>query len=490
MEQIKDLCSQYTDLKEKDVLMIEGVAAVLQLLANLEEADVFIDCPTTDGEAIVVAEAKPQDAPSSYKKTVVGLLAKAENEPAVARTFSLGTATKRMKALTQEKTHVIQSVEPIYNEKHVIGVLILEKHTGDAVGTLSKDEGGFEKNFKLVSYDSAKEDMPAHCNIERESMTRCITNYEAVAQIIKNSGWLLEGIGEALLLVDYNGIVSFVNSLAKELYVRLGFIDDILGKKYDDVRLAVGDFNSNANSLSAETKVGPFSLVIKKIQINLYGIAFAVLIRNVTFIREQEKQLVLKNVAIKEIHHRVKNNLQTIASLLRLQARRAKNCYAKQYLEESMNRILAIAVTHDLLAQSGVDEVMIGKVIANIKGNAIRYFSRPYCNVTIDISGDDFEVTSDNAASIALVLNELLQNSLKYAFNGRGNGKIAILVEGGDLYSKITVTDDGCGFDTNAASGDSLGLKIVQTIVEDKLHGKLTVNSGPNGTSTAFDFKN
>ena len=65
MEQIKDLCSQYTDLKEKDVLMIEGVAAVLQLLANLEEADVFIDCPTTDGEAIVVAEAKPQDAPSS-----------------------------------------------------------------------------------------------------------------------------------------------------------------------------------------------------------------------------------------------------------------------------------------------------------------------------------------------------------------------------------------------------------------------------------------
>ena len=97
---IKQDCKQYTDLTEEEIAILRGMQAVLQSLANLEEADIFIDCPTADGDAIVVAEAKPQSVPSSYKKTVVGLLAKAENEPAVARTFKLGVATKQMKAIT------------------------------------------------------------------------------------------------------------------------------------------------------------------------------------------------------------------------------------------------------------------------------------------------------------------------------------------------------------------------------------------------------
>ena len=131
MGRIKSLCEQYTDLNINDVAMIEGIAAVLPLIANLEGADVFIDCPTTDGEAIVVAEAKPERICSSYKNTVVGLLAKPEDEPAVARTISLGSATKRMKAVTQENTYVIQSVEPIFSGSRVIGTLIIEQHAAE-----------------------------------------------------------------------------------------------------------------------------------------------------------------------------------------------------------------------------------------------------------------------------------------------------------------------------------------------------------------------
>ena len=109
MDQITSLCKQYTDLTDQEIAMIAGMSGMLQPLANLEDADIFIDCPTRDGDAIVVAEAKPEDAPSSYKLTVVGLLAKPENEPAVARTFMLGVATKQVKAITQERTRVIQS---------------------------------------------------------------------------------------------------------------------------------------------------------------------------------------------------------------------------------------------------------------------------------------------------------------------------------------------------------------------------------------------
>ena len=75
MDQITSLCKQYTDLTDQEIAMIAGMSGMLQPLANLEDADIFIDCPTRDGDAIVVAEAKPEDAPSSYKLTVVGLLA-------------------------------------------------------------------------------------------------------------------------------------------------------------------------------------------------------------------------------------------------------------------------------------------------------------------------------------------------------------------------------------------------------------------------------
>ena len=126
MNVIWSLCRKYTDLSDEEIRIIEHMSETLQPLANLEGADIFIDCPGRDGNAIVVAEAKPECVPSSYKNTVVGLLAKPENEPAVARTFRLGVGTKQMKAVTQENGSTIQSVEPIRNGSHIIGVLILE----------------------------------------------------------------------------------------------------------------------------------------------------------------------------------------------------------------------------------------------------------------------------------------------------------------------------------------------------------------------------
>lgn len=131
MNVIWSLCRKYTDLSDEEIRIIEHMSETLQPLANLEGADIFIDCPGRDGNAIVVAEAKPECVPSSYKNTVVGLLAKPENEPAVARTFRLGVGTKQMKAVTQENGSTIQSVEPIRNGSHIIGVLILEKRVDE-----------------------------------------------------------------------------------------------------------------------------------------------------------------------------------------------------------------------------------------------------------------------------------------------------------------------------------------------------------------------
>ena len=409
MDIIRELCQKYTDLTEEEIATIQGMSAVLQPLANLEDADIFIDCPSWDGDAIVVAEAKPSYVPSSYKKTVVGLLARKENEPAVARTFRLGVATKQMKAVTQENGRTIQSVEPIKNTAgdRVIGVLIREQRVDE------QRQVSERLHFSEQSYEQ-------------------IAN--ALSHMVGSNNWLTECIDEALLMVDRTGLVAFRNSLARDLYRQLGYIEDPLGQLYENVRLVerVDDTDQSGYSV-IETTVGRHSLSIKRIQLESEDMAFAVVIQDNTWKKEQEKALILKSVAIKEMHHRVKNNLQTIASLLRLQVRRSDNEETRKVLGESMNRILSIATTHELLAQSGVDQVKIGEVILNIKNNTVRYFARPHFDVNITLEGDDFEVDSDIATSVALIINELLQNSLQYAFQDRETGLIRIVVTRGEL---------------------------------------------------------
>lgn len=462
---IKQLCEKYTDLTEEEIAIIESMSGLLQPLANLEDADIFIDCPGRDGDAIVVAEAKPSDVPSSYKKTVVGLLAKQENEPAVARTFRLGVGTKQMKAVTQENANTIQSVEPIRHGKRVIGVLIREKRVDE------QRQVSERIHFSEQSYEQ-------------------IAN--VLAHMATENNWLTECIDEALLMVSRDGVVTFRNTLARELYRKLGYIEDVLGQPYENVRLVEPEQGSEEVSGYSfiEATVGRRVLNIKRIEIDAPDTAFAIVIRDETWRREQEKALILKSVAIKEMHHRVKNNLQTIASLLRLQMRRTDNEETYQVLGESMNRILSIASTHELLAQSGVDEVEICEVITNIKSNTIRYFANPHCDVSILLEGDDFKVDSDIATSVALIINELLQNSLKYAFHDGDSGRVRIVVTQGELYSRIQVMDNGRGFDVDNTKANRLGLSIVQTLVKDKLRGSLEIESSSAGTCATFDFKN
>ena len=189
---IQQLCREYTDLSDEEIQVIEMMAGTLQPLANLEAADIFVDCPCRDKDAVVVAEAKPEEVPSAYRSSVVGMLAKEENEPAVARTFRLGIATKYMKARTQENNYTIQSVEPIKYNSRVIGVLIREKRIG-----------------------------------ENEEIQEEGAGYEAIEtplnHMINENEWLTESIDEGLLLVDYKGRVSFRNLAGTEYWPELGF---------------------------------------------------------------------------------------------------------------------------------------------------------------------------------------------------------------------------------------------------------------------------
>ncbi len=463
MEKIREICEKETDLLEEEIRKLEEMYETLPYLANLSEDDIFIDCLRTAGDAVVVAEAKPENCPSSYKESVVGMIAKKENEPAVERTFRMGVATKHMKALTQENASVVQSVEPIQYKSRIIGVLIRERRI----------DGQMDEADRL------------HLSHEKYE-------YMAQAMISGKESWLAECIDEAVLIVDECGKVRSANEIARRLYQRLGYVGNIIGQSYENLRLTYPEFDTVKHS-GAEVEVGNYILNVAHVRLRQKNLSYAVIIRDVTAARLKEKELVLKSVAIQEMHHRVKNNLQTIASLLRLQTRRTDNEEVKQVLEETMSRILSIAVTHELLAKEGVDQVRIGEVLRQIKSYVLQYFEKQNVNIEIQMPDGDFETDSDIATSVAMVVNELLQNCMKYAFTGKDTGKVQIIVKKGSLYSQITVKDDGSGFDASVVAGQKtnhLGWGIVRSLVKDKLHGSLEITSGMDGTVTTFDFLN
>jgi len=184
----------------------------------------------------------------------------------------------------------------------------------------------------------------------------------------------------------------------------------------------------------------------------------------------------------------VKNNLQTIASLLKLQARRIDDQPAKNAFNESINQVLSIAATHEILAEEGRDDVDIMVMLQKIKSNTLRSGLLNHKSITINLKGDTFLCESDMATSIALVVNEVTQNCLKYAFPERDSGTIEIEICNGTKYSNISIIDDGVGYDVKEKSAEKLGLMIVRRIVTEKLRGNLTMESGSGGTKVLFDF--
>jgi len=469
---LRTLCQKYTTLKERDIIQLEKLAEQLPRIANLVKADVFIDCPIGDPDAIiVVAEANPRAsiAISNYKGSVVGELALRKNEPAAVRTMETGVSTRDLKAVTQENKNVKQNVEPIKNETgEVIGVLIMEQ---DITADIKK-------------------------NRQMEILTETTEQLSELLTLDDSDDVIANHINDAIIIFDNQGYAKYSNAVAEKLYSDLGYRDNIKGMHFNNLTLGKKQFRELAiEANSTETFEVNLSNFILKVNYSMmqkgeHIAGLVMLIKDITEVKKKEKKLILKSVALEEIHHRVKNNLQMIASLLRLQARRVDNQEGREALKVSINRILSIAVTHDILSQNEINEVYIKDILEKIIENTAAYFLNDHKDIIIDLLGDNFIVDSEKATSIALVVNELLQNALKHAFSDKNQGLIKVKIYQGYNYSNITIVDNGVGFDINSMKKNRLGFKIVKTIVDDKLNGHLELESSNVGTKIVFDFKN
>ena len=202
-------------------------------------------------------------------------------------------------------------------------------------------------------------------------------------------------------------------------------------------------------------------------------------------------ELDRSNVQEKEIHHRVKNNLQMVASILNIQARKVESQELKDALKENVNRILSIAATHDLLTYHSEDSCLwIRRIIDKVVKNVFACSADMDKAIDVRILGDDVLVDADKAVSIAIIINELVTNALKHAFADRCEGQIEITVGKGNCYVFVTVRDNGQGFGSQIPADGHFGLGLVRMMVDDKLQGSLQIHSTADGTQITFDFEN
>jgi two-component sensor histidine kinase len=301
-------------------------------------------------------------------------------------------------------------------------------------------------------------------------------------------------VGDGCILVGDDARVRYTSPNAMSALHRLGIhanVRDLLLAEvgFDDT--AVHKALALRAPVIEEIERGDTSLVVRAIPI-LEGAqpdGAVVLVRDVSELRRRDRMLVSKDATIREIHHRVKNNLQTIASLLRLQSRRLGSDEAKLALEESTRRIRAIALVHETLSRASGEVVPFDDVVRPLVRLLEEALTAPERAVRFTVEGHAGEVSAEVATPLAVVLNEVMQNAVDHGFPASWadaeEAHVLLRIRRTDRALDIEVIDNGAGLPEGFTLGHAtgLGLSIVQTLVTTELNGSIELrNAEPSGT--------
>jgi two-component sensor histidine kinase len=204
----------------------------------------------------------------------------------------------------------------------------------------------------------------------------------------------------------------------------------------------------------------------------------------------QNAKLMVQAAVLQEMHHRVKNSLQTIASLLRLQLRVGKFDSPREALNQSINRIQSIAAVHEMLSSENLDNVNLRKLAENILSATARGLLPDARQVTTAVTGEDFLLPSGQATYVALILNELIQNAVEHGLAGNIGTELIVNTSRDDDSVEIAVTNDGDPLpaDFDLKGNRNLGLKIVESLVRDNLMGEFTISTDGGRTRSTVKF--
>ena len=311
-------------------------------------------------------------------------------------------------------------------------------------------------------------------------------------------------VGDGLIRLDVNGVVSYASPNAQSAFSRLGWVKEVEGSELGTLAQSLAQHSADAQEESISGVLTGKSL--KRVEIENAGgtisftvlpliqgenrIGAIVLLNNVTEIRRRERELVTKDVTIREIHHRVKNNLQTVSALLRLQARRINDPNASAALNEAVRRIASIALVHETLSNTPDASVGFDQVLDSLVTHALELSPRMN-ELRIERTGTLGSLDPRIATPLALVITELIHNALEHGLAEEGS-VLGIHVDSGNSDIQVIISDDGVGLPEgfNIAESPNLGLQIVRTLTENELSGTLSLVSDQAQTKAIVVFPN
>lgn len=470
-------------LESADVARLRAVISEWQLLADLSFADLLLWVPVRENVKswpeghVVVAQMRPTTAATVYPKDLIGETVRWGERPWVDAALSDGEIQRDTEPEQLGELTVKEETIPILHNGKVIGVVARYRNVEQM-----RSPGRLELTYREAAFDLARmisEGTFPAAKVVTETTPR---------------------VGDGLIRLDSNGMVSFSSPNAISAFRQIGHQGDLELQELALVveRLSLGHkprhprdeswhsiFNGKMpRQIELENNNGVLDLYVLPLASGSDRVGALVLVHNVTEIRRRERELISKDATIREIHHRVKNNLQTVSALLRLQARRAENPSAVSAIEEAIRRIGSIALVHEMLSMSAQEMVDFDEVADKLIV-AVKDVSSLRSGVTLKRQGKFGALRPEVATPLALILTELIQNAYEHGLANSGT-KLEISVErSGDTDEKLLlhVSDDGVGMpkDFNIQKSETLGLQIVSTLVRNELGGKLDVERIASG---------
>ncbi|WIW71508.1 histidine kinase N-terminal domain-containing protein [Anaerosinus gibii] len=456
MNSIIDMCHMMTTLSVVQMDILDKLHSVYPIVADIAHAQLTVYVKSSEVKnLLVISQIKPNTNFSQYRaNNKLESQVRIAEEPLVWHTLSTGE-TLQGKREWAWGLMMDMYTYPIYD------------YYGKIIACVSFETNW--KDLKIKGYNYLLE--TAYAIISNASFP---IDYELYRSLSASDG---------IVITDKHSKITFANTAARSIYKVLG-VGEMVGHHMFDREITMHIKKETTlvqRPHEKELEIGNLVLIQRSIPIyeNQRLFRTVIIVSDVTELKKKEKELIIKSAVIQEIHHRVKNNLQTIASLLRLQSRRTNSPEVKAALKESVNRILSISVVHEFLSQQDAEIIDVVEVAKNILDLVMQNMLEPDFKLETKFKGETIILPSEHASSLALVMNELIQNSIEHGFIGCNEGVIGLnIVRESDNYL-IDLYDNGTGlpetFQKHASK--SLGLQIVRTLIEDDLGGTFELYS-------------
>lgn len=467
--------SSARQLNQSEIDWLHLLMADWQVLADLAAADLVLWLPTVHDDFVAVALCRSATATTVHLEDIVGL------RSSQAKTSFLSKALESKQIIKQDGANwagsysLSNSYVPVVYRGKAIAVVSREANLSSPASALSSE---------LWTVGAA--------DILCEMMTCGEYPYETTPSVTAMG---VPRVNDGAILIDTAGVVEKITPNANSCMRRIGVRSDLLGQSLVEEITEVARNHSmidetlavvvmGRSSWRAQLEAQSSTIALRALPLLKHGsrVGAVLLTRDITEMALREQELMTKDATIREIHHRVKNNLQTVSALLRMQARRTSSEEAKQALREAGRRVEAIAAVHDALSQNVDETVAFDDVVASILRTAasVAVTTHP---VDVTVEGEFGVIQADAAIALATVLTELVTNSVEHAFPDRaGNINITAKRDGKTL--TVVLTDDGVGI-KRGAELTGLGTQIVQMMVRGELQGTIDWSPGEGDFDTA-----